>query len=194
MKLKLAAIAVAVSMIGLGTASAAQAVYSDPTVQVSVHPTTLVGGGDISGTASNGSPNCDWTVEFNGEVLNGPGPSFDFSFTTPVVDHKTVIDLNAECAYEDGNTNQSSANVTGSNQVTTAAFVLPNATQFVDRTIEITLLPKGDDDDDDDSDGSSGGLPATGGPQGILLIAGASLVVVGAGAVVVARRKGDRTA
>ena len=105
--LKLAAAAAVASLVALVPASSAMAVsYEDPSIDVEVHPTTLIGGGSFSGTATPHGIDCDWTITFLDQVVEGQsndGEGFDFTFDTPEVDEETEETLFVECVYDDGN-------------------------------------------------------------------------------------------
>lgn len=197
--LKLAATTVVAALIAIVPATSAHGAYEDPAIDVDVSPTTLVGGGSFSGTATSNGVDCEWTVTFRGEDITGTGTEIDFEFDTPTVDEETERDLDVTCVYDDENVSNSAADA----GVASAEFAsyrqtsatLPTALQTLTRTVTITLLAASDgdeDDDDDDDDGggsSNGSLPDTGGTSGIVLLSGATLVAAGAGVILTVRRR-----
>ena len=203
--LKLAAATLVASLVALVPASTASAqAYEDPAIDVEVHPTTLVGGGSISGTATSNGVDCAWTVTFLGQTETGTGTEIDFTFDTPEVDEETEEDVTVRCVYDDENTPQAApeqagvVNVQPASYTTTAA--MPTALQTLTRTVTITLLPEGDDDDDDGDDNGNGdgddngGLPDTGGIDQTIVLAGVALLAAGTGVVLMARRRRDGSA
>lgn len=208
LKLKIAVVAAAASLIGLTTAGAANAVYTIPSISITLDDEVITGGEHVTGHADS-DVSCDWTITYDGPTSStnpqtGSGTSLGFNFDTDPVDSVEQHTITANCAYDDGNTGGVSTSVTSSSAVSSALFVpgrsaqalLPNAIQNIDTSAVVTLLPRGSDDDDSDggnNGGSNGGLPGTGGPNELLIGAGVLLVLAGAGAVYASRRKGGQT-
>jgi LPXTG-motif cell wall-anchored protein len=208
--LKLAAATAVASLVALVPASTAVAQsYEDPAIDVDVNPTTLVGGGSFSGTATSNGVICDWTISFPGQPdVTGRGTSISFTFETDEVDEETEEDLEVKCEYDDENTPQTAPSQAGAVNVAPASYstsTLPTAIQELERIVVITLLPEGDDDDDDDGDDGdgdgdgdgdddNGGLPDTGGVDQTTVLTGVVLLAVGTGVVFMARRRRDGTA
>ena len=203
--LKLAAATAVASLVALVPASSAFAAYEDPAIDVEVHPTTLVGGGSISGTATSNGVDCAWTVTFLDQIETGTGTEIDFTFDTPEVDEETEEDVTVRCVYDDENIPQAAPEQAGTVNVQPASYsttsAMPTALQTLTRTVTITLLPEGDDDDDDDGDGDgngdgddNGGLPDTGGIDQTIVLAGVALLAAGTGVVLMARRRRDGSA
>lgn len=196
--LRLMAVFVFALFVALAPAGSAIAAYEDPAIDVEVHPTTLVGGGSISGTATSNGIDCAWTVTFLDQTETGTGTEIDFTFDTPEVDEETEEDLTVQCVYDDENIPEAAPAQAGTVNVQPASYsnaTLPTAIQTLERVVTITLLPEGDDDDDNgDGDGDdNGGLPDTGGIDTSIIVAGAALLAVGTGLVVVARRRSNGT-
>lgn len=205
-KLKLAVVAAAASLVALTAGSAAYAAYEDPVVTIDLNTIdvgsgdgVVLGGTDVAGTVTSTVP-CDWRATFNGNARNGNGLSFSFSFDTPKVTKKTTFPLTVSCTYDDGNTGPASAAISDPSAVTNALYVpgtaavVPAALQTVTRTVDVVVVATLDGADSSDNASDSGALPNTGGPNVLLIGAGAALLVVGAGAVFVARRKSDQAA
>lgn len=173
--LKLAGAAVSAAILALVPIGAAQAVYVDPTMDLSASKTTVVEGTTFTARAT-ANLTCDWTLSFSGTAETGSGKAFSTEFTAPDVDKKTKLPLVGTCGYDDVAPSAAPAAASAS------AGVVPVATRQLSRTITITVLPKGGDDD--------AALPDTGGPELTLLLIGGALVVAGGAVTVAARRRG----
>jgi len=207
--LKLAAATAVAALVALVPGGSASAAYEDPASDVEVSPTTLVGGGSFSGTATSNGVDCSWTISFPGQSdVTGSGTRISFTFDTSSVDEETEEDLTVVCEYDDENIPQAAqagvVNVQPASYSATAT--LPTVIQELTRVVTITLLPEGDGDDDDgdgdgdgdgDEDGDdddNGGLPDTGGTDQTIVLTGLALLAVGTGVVIMARRRNDGTA
>lgn len=195
MKLKLAAVSAATLLVGLMSASGAQAAYEDPAVEVNLEDATVIEGTTISGSATSNGVEGSFTATFNGSTDSATGTAINFSFETPSVTEETDFPLTVVFTYDDGNTGGASV------AATDPAAVTPAATQNVTRTVNVTVLPKGGDtggDTDADTGGDAsdgkGALPDTGGSNALILGGGAALLALGGGALFIARRKSDQVA
>jgi len=186
-KLRLALAAAVVAFLTVIAPTPAQAY---PGVTVTVSTATVIGGDDITITATvDPKINCDWDLTFLGEEVGGSGTSVQHVFDTPEVNEETKVDAIATCTFDDG-TSALGGGGTGS-----LGASLVTVEQSVSGVGTQTLLPLGGGGDDDD-DGSSGGggddgglLPNTGGERLAWLVIGGLLVLVGAGVVVASRRR-----
>jgi LPXTG-motif cell wall-anchored protein len=184
---KLALVAAVTMLCGVGSTGAAYS-YSDLAIQVQANPTTLVGGASFAGQAASVGLDCDWTATFRGEAKTGSGASFDFTFTTPEVAETTHRDVLVTCSYDDAAT-MSLGGLSGQTTVQEASYVvtrsaqLPAAVQTIERTIQITILPRSHA-----SSSSSRDLPDTGGIDAAWFYGGFALLVVGSALVFVRRR------
>jgi LPXTG-motif cell wall-anchored protein len=163
--------AVATAMVALLAvvlgATGAQA-YPSPVFDVTVNHQVLVGGNPFTARA-HASVQChDWTLKFLGQSASNPGKNFTHTFSTPVVDKKTVYPLHATCVYS------ASASTSDPTYRT---------------SIPITLLPKGHHNHH-----NGGGLPNTGGPSFWLLVVAILLVLAGVVALIRSRRRQRPTA
>lgn len=173
--LSLAAATVFGLLAVIGLAPAAQA-YPEVVIDISVPPTTVVGGEPFSVTA-NSNVTCDWTIEFEGQTRTDTSKEFTANFVAPEVTQITQYPLNGACDY---------------NLPAGATPALRSTDSHWSRTYEITVVPAGQASPPID-DGSNGGkLPNTGGPSIWLLISGLVLAAAGAGAVV--RSRSGKTA
>lgn len=199
LKRRFAVVAVAALMIGFASTSTAFA-YEDPAIEVHIDPTTLIGGNSFDGYAISNGVDCNWTVTFRGDTRTDFGTRIDFTFDTPVVDHKIFRDVVVTCSYDD--TTVSLGSSTSSTGVRNAGYVvetsasLPTAIQELERAVRITILPRSSDDDDDDGDDdkSSSDLPDTGGVDAGWIYGGVALLLIGSATVVIARRRNESNA
>ena len=142
-----------------------------PDVTVSVSTRTVVGGEDMTITATaNGTPDCAWQLTYRGETKTADsGSSITEVFQTPEVDEVTKNNAHATCTFDDGTGG-------GGEAVTALQTATGSATQ--------TLLPK------DSGNGDGGGLlPNTGGERLAWLVVGGLLVLIGGATVVASRRR-----
>jgi LPXTG-motif cell wall-anchored protein len=163
------AVMVVAALAILVPSSPAQA-YPDVTVSVSTR--TIVGGNDMTITATvNGVSSCAWQLTYRGETATADsGGSITAVFDTPKVDKVTKNIATATCTVDDG---------TGGGGEAVAAL------QTVEGSAEQTLLPLSSG-----NEGDGGGLlPNTGGERLAWLVVGGFLVLIGGATVVASRRR-----
>lgn len=193
LKLKFAAVGAAALLVGLMSASGAQAAYEDPPIQITFSDSSPVEGDSFSVSASSGNIDCDWSTTFNGVEDNDSGTETSSTFTAPTVDQDTDFPLTITCVYDDEAAPISATVNTNPSAVTEALFV-PTAIQTVSRTVNVTVLSSesGDGDGSGNGDGNAA-LPGTGGSSQSLIWIGAGLLLAGAGVTFAARRRVNRT-
>lgn len=126
--------------------------------------------------SSEANVDCDWTHEWNGKTQRGQGKSHRSKFKAPAVDAETVIPVHFTCAYD--------------GSVTAGRAVLIPAETW-NRTVNVTVLPRGAVRDSADTNATQSALPNTGGPSMYVLVGGLLLLVVGVLAAWAARRRAE---
>ena len=193
-------LALAVAVVAFFTVIAPSPAQAYPGVTVTVSDHTLVGGNDVTITATvDHAIDCDeWELTYQGDTRTGSGTSITATFSTPEVDEETETNSFATCFFDDdifdGPNSAASVSGGGGAGALGALVMAPDSASGVG---DVILLPLGDDNDDDDDDGNGGGdngdgggiLPNTGGERLAWLVIGAMLVLVGAGVVVASRRR-----
>lgn len=158
-------------LVALGLAPAAQA-YPEGGQDISVSDQVVFGAQSFRVKATS-DVTCKWSIEWNGDTRTKTSKKFTVVFKAPVVSKTTKIPLTGTCVYDTDDLSRVSARA-------------GEAATF-EKTIMITVLPAEDDvsapGDDDD-------LPATGGPNLWILIAGVASVLGGAVVVRTAKRRG----
>ncbi|MCW2787124.1 MAG: hypothetical protein JWP74_3641 [Marmoricola sp.] len=157
----------------LGISGGAFADYAAATMNLTVTPTTLVGGNTFTGIATS-NEDCHWSITYGGpastaQPITGTGTSLHFSFNTDTVGAVRTDAVTAVCSYDPS---------------------VPRATvtQTLQRSVDVTLTPTGVSPPTT-STGGGLGLPNTGGPSLWLAVAGLALTLLGAGAVVRSRAR-----
>lgn len=193
-------LALAVAVVAFFTVIAPSPAQAYPGVTVTVSDHELVGGNDVTITATvDPAIDCDeWELTYQGDTRTGSGTSITATFSTPEVDERTETNSFATCFFDndifDGPNAAPSVSGGGGAGTLGTLVMDPDSASGVG---DVILLPLGDDNDDDDDDGNGGGdngdgggiLPNTGGERLAWLVIGAMLVLVGAGVVVASRRR-----
>lgn len=167
-----------VSLGGLVALAPSASAYPAPVFDVSVNHQVLVGGNPFTATAT-ASVTCNgWTLTFLDQSASANGTKYVHTFSTPVVQKKTVYNLHATCSY---------TAVSGR----AGAALMPVAQTWTG-DIPITLLPKGSSGGGSGSNGGgsdhNGVLPGTGGPGFWVLTLAILLLLGGLGTMVRSRR------
>jgi LPXTG-motif cell wall-anchored protein len=178
-RLALATAVVAAAALFAAT-SPAQAAYS-AIIELTVSPNPLVGGGNITATATTQpTTDCDEiSITYEGETVTGTGSTLTHVFDTKVVDKVTETLATATCIYDDDQFKTAAAG--GALKL---GSVLVADTQETHDSVIVTLLPKSGEKPDD-----GGILPNTGGERLAWLVIGGLLVLVGGGVVIASRRR-----
>ncbi|HET6152122.1 MAG TPA: LPXTG cell wall anchor domain-containing protein [Marmoricola sp.] len=171
----LAAAALIVLGGAAGSGAFADAGYGMPTIDLTVTPTTLVGGNTFSGTATS-NEDCQWSITYAGpssteQPITGSGTTLNFTFNSDPVEGRTTDAVKAVCTYTVPSTKA-------------AARAADTAT--LRDSVDVTLTPNGVVSSP--GNGGFGGLPNTGGPSAWLAVLGVLLTALGAGSVIVSRR------
>jgi LPXTG-motif cell wall-anchored protein len=195
-KSRVAFAALAVAVLSIFAAPAANAAYTPPPFTADV-PGNVGPGEEFTVTFDSGSVNCSWSlVPFEGQTApGGSGTTYTVTLTAP--DSDGTYTITANCTWDPENVNPTSAPASSSNTVTPAVYsktaaVSSDSLLAVPQTDSYSVqlvVGEGGDDGDDDSDGKTGSLPNTGGSNFTLLALGAGLVVAGAGVTFAARRR-----
>lgn len=191
--MKTVRLALAAAVIAFMTVVAPTPAQAYPGVTVTVSEDTVVGGTDITITATvdPSSIDCNWSLTFLGDTRTGSGNSITETFSTPEVDHVEHHEAVATCSFDNGVPSASGSGGTGSLGTSTSVV---SAIVTATGSGTQTLLPRGGGDDDDDEggdgDGDNGGiLPNTGGERLLWLIIGGLLIMTGGGVVMASRRR-----
>lgn len=168
-----AAAALALTLVGVGAAQA----YPSPVFNMNLSNQAVVGGHSLTVTVKASVKCTLWEMRFNGHTAHtSNSSSFTHTFATPVVKHKTVRQVTAQCTYS------SAAGAAGH------SIRITQATSPVLRS-SVTLLPASEQTGAaaGQHNSAAGGLPNTGGPDLWILIA--ALALLGGGGIAMARSR-----
>ena len=183
--------AVVLAFLGvLGLPSAGQAAPAAvPRIELHLSRTVVVGGDPVTVTA-RANAFCDWIVTFHGERRHTVARSIRTTFTTPVVDRRTKLNVVATCVvHTPPRPPQAVPAVAspGTPHDEQALVVRIPAASTVDPPL--TILP-GSAIEPPTSPHHPGGLPGTGGPSSWLVLAGLLALLVGTALVQRSLRRG----
>jgi LPXTG-motif cell wall-anchored protein len=188
-RLRLAAAGAIAGAVTLLSSGAAQALYPDCGIALSLTSSTVTGGESFSFTADAGDGDCDWTVTYGGRTKTGSGTTISGTFDTAEVSKQKTSTIKAACTHElsaaPSATESTSTQVTPAFYATGSSATLQAATRTCPVSAIVTLLPVGAGPADAD-----GVLPDTGGSNLWILVVGGALVAGGAGVTYAARRRG----
>jgi LPXTG-motif cell wall-anchored protein len=196
-KSRAALAALAVAVLSIFAAPAANAAYTPPPFSADV-PSNVGPGDEFSITFDSGNINCAWSlVPFHGQTApGGSGTTYTVTLTAPSSDGTYTITAN--CTWDPENVNPTVAPASSSTAVTPAVYsatadvssdTLLAVPQTDSYSVQLVVGDGGDNGDGDDDGDNAGSLPNTGGSNFTLLALGAGLVVAGAGVTFAARRR-----
>jgi len=180
-------IAMAVAVVGMGTAQA----YPTPVFSLTLNRHVVYGGDTVQATVKADVTCTTWTVQFLGQTATGHNTeTFVHTFTTNKVAKKQVHQVTARCTYD-----SAAAGAGNAVRIVAAQSGLLHS--------PVTILPRssgsGGVDGNGNGNGSSGatsgsgggsGLPNTGGPAFWIALLALALVLGGGAAMARGRRQG----